>query len=87
MTAVMSEISLFDHFFKFLKSHVKVSFESQNSILDSYLVVVSDFRKFEIESKFCQNVKFFMVAVISEISVFDQYFKFLKSHIKVSFES
>ena len=87
MTAVISEISNFDHFLNILKSHIKVSFESQNGILERYLVVLSDFWKFEIESKFCQNMKFFMTLVISEISVFDHFFKFLRSHIKVSFKS
>ena len=79
MTAVISEISVFDHFFKFLKSHIKVSFESQNGILKRYLVL-SDFGKFEIESKFCQNVKFFMTSVMSEISDFDHFLDILKSH-------
>ena len=79
MTAVISEISVFDHFFTFLKSHIKVSFESQNCILKRYLVL-SDFGKFEIESKFCQNVKFFMTSVMSEISDFDHFLDILKSH-------
>ena len=48
-------------------------------ILESYLVVVNDLLKIEIESKFCQNVKFFMTAVISEISVFDHFLNILKS--------
>ena len=87
MTAVISEISDFDHFLNILKSHIKVSFESQIGIPESYLVVLSDFWKFEIESNICQNVKFFMTAVISEISDFDHFLNILKSHIKVSFES
>ena len=87
MTAVISEISDFDHFLNILKSHIKVSFESQNGILESYLVVLSEFWKFEIESKFCQILKLFMTAVTSEISDFDHFLNILKSHIKVSFES
>ena len=80
MTSVITEISHFDHFLSILKSHIKESFESQNGILESYLVVLSDFWKFEIESKFCQNVKFFMTAVISEISDFDHFLNIHKSH-------
>ena len=41
---------------------------SQNNILDSYLVVFNDFLMFENESKFCQNLKFFMTAINGEIS-------------------
>ena len=52
MTAVIREISDFDHFLKILKSHIKVSFESQNGILESYAVVLNEFWKFEIESNF-----------------------------------
>ena len=87
MTAVISEISDFDHLFNIVKSYMKVSFQSQNSILDSYLVVLNDFWKFEIESKFCQNVKFLMTAVISEISDFYHFLNILKTHMKVSFKS
>ena len=65
---------------------MKVSFESQNGILESYLVVLNDFSKFEIESKFCQNVKCFMTEVISKISNFDHFLNILKIHVKVSFE-
>ena len=87
ITAVISVISDYDHFLNILKSHIKVSFESQNGILESYLAVLSDFWKFEIESKFCQNVKFFITAVIREISDFYHFLNIFKSHIKVSFES
>ena len=87
MTTVISEISDFDHFLNILKTHMKVSFDSQNCILESYLVVLNDFWKFEVESKFCQNVKFFMTAVISEISDFDHFINILKTHMKVSFKS
>ena len=54
MTAVIGKISNFDHFLKILKTHMEVSLEFLNGILESYLVVLNDFRKFEIESKFCQ---------------------------------
>ena len=53
---------------------------SQNGILESYLVVLNEFWKFENESKFCQNVKFFMTAVIYEISDFDHFNNILKSY-------
>ena len=65
---------------------MKVSFKSLNGILVSYLVVLNDFWKFEIESKYCQNVKFFMNTVISEISDFDHFLNILKTDMKVSFE-
>ena len=87
MTAVTSEISDFDHFLNILKTHMKVSFEFQNGILESYLVVLNEVWKFEIESKFCQNVKFFMTAVISKSSNFDYFLNILKTDMKVSFES
>ena len=80
MTAVISEISDFDHFLKIFKTHIEVSFESKNCILESYFVVLNEFWKFEIESKFCQNVKFFITAVIREISDFDHFLNILKSH-------
>ena len=43
MTSVITEISHFDNFLSILKSHIKESFESQNGILESYLVALSDF--------------------------------------------
>ena len=77
MTAVIREISDFDHFLNIFKSRIKVSFESQDGIVESYLVVLNNFCKFENESKFCQNVKFFMTAIISEISDFDHFLNIL----------
>ena len=38
---------------------------------------MQDFWKFEVESKFCQKLKIFMTAVLSEISDFDQLFHHL----------
>ena len=52
MTAVISEISVFNNFFKFLYSQIKASFESWNGFLESYLVVQSDFWKFQILTTF-----------------------------------
>ena len=43
MTVVISEISDFDHFLNILKTDMKVSFEFQNGILESYLVVLNEF--------------------------------------------
>ena len=43
MTAVISEISDFDHFLNILKTHMKVSFDFRNGILESYLVVLNEF--------------------------------------------
>ena len=36
LTAIISEISDFDHFLNNLKSYWSLKFESQNGILDSY---------------------------------------------------
>ena len=44
--------------------------ESAHGILKCSFVDLKDFWKFEIESKFCPNLKFFMTAVISRISDF-----------------
>ena len=38
------------------------------------MLILKDFWKFEVESKFCQKLKIFMTTVISEISDFDQFF-------------
>ena len=43
MTVIISEISDFDHFLNDLKSYWSVKLESQNGILDSYLVVFNDY--------------------------------------------
>ena len=42
ITAVISEISDFEHFLNNLKSYWSLKFQSQNGILDSYLVVFND---------------------------------------------
>ena len=57
-----------------------MNFESQNDLLDSYLVGLNDFLMFENESKFGQNFKFFMNVVIREISNFDHFLNNLKSN-------
>ena len=75
MTAVLSEISDFDQFFKIFISHLWMNCTSQNGILECSYVDLKDFWKFEVESKFCEKLKIFMTAVLSEISDFDQLFK------------
>ena len=75
MTAILSEISDFDQFFKTLISDMWMNCRSQNGILEWFYVYLKDFRKFEVESKFCQKLKIFMTTVLSEISDFDQFFK------------
>ena len=75
MTAVLSEISDFDQFFKTLISDLWMNCKSQNGILECFYVDLKDFWKFEVESKFFQKLKIFMTAVLSEISDFDQFFK------------
>ena len=75
MIAVISEISDFDQLFKTFISALLVDFNSENGILECSLVHLNDFWKFEDESKFCEKLKIFMTAVLSEISDFDQLFK------------
>ena len=75
ITAVLSEISDFDQLFKTFISALLVDFNSENGILECSLVHLNDFWKFEVESKFCEKLKIFMTAVLSEISDFDQLFK------------
>ena len=49
--------------------------KSQKGILECSYVDLKDFWKFDVESKFCEKLKIFMTAVLSEISDFDQLFK------------
>ena len=74
MTAVLSEISDFDHLFKNFISDLWVNCKFKNGILECSYVDLKDFWKFEVVSKFCQNLKVFMTAVLREISDFDQFF-------------
>ena len=46
---------------------------SKIGILKGSLVHLKDLWKFEFESKFCQNLKIFMTAVLSKISDFDHF--------------
>ena len=58
MTAVISEISDFDHFLNILKSHRQANFESQIGILESYLVVLNDFWNLKLSQKFVKMWNF-----------------------------
>ena len=60
---------------------------SQNGILECSLVHLNDFWKFEFESKFCEKLKIFMTAVLSEILDFDQVFKTFISALLVDCNS
>ena len=75
MTAVLSEISDFDQLLKTFISDLWMNCKSQNGILECSYFDFKDFWKFEVESKFCEKLKSFMTAVLSEISDFDQLFK------------
>ena len=61
--------------------------KSQNGILECSYVDLKDFWKFEVESKFCEKLKIFMTAVLSEISDFDQLFKTFISALLVDCNS
>ena len=71
MTAVLSEISDFDHFLNIVISYMWVNYKYQNGILKCSFVDLYYFWKFEVGWKFCQKLKIFMTAVLSEISDFD----------------
>ena len=62
MTAVLGEISDFDHLFISFNYELWVNSKSQNGILKCFFVDLKDFWKFEAESKFCQKLKIFMTA-------------------------
>ena len=73
MTADLSEISDFDHFFNIIFSDLWVNCKCQNDILMCLFVVLNYLWKFEVEWKFCQKLKILMTAVLSEISDFDHF--------------
>ena len=86
MTAVLSEISDFDHFLNIVISDLWVNCKLQNSILKCSFVDLKDFWKFEVESKFCQKLKIFMTAVLSEISEFDHFLNIVISYMWVNYK-
>ena len=53
MTAVLSEISDFDHFLNIVISYMWVNYKYQNGILKRFFVHLYYFWKFEVGSKFC----------------------------------
>ena len=86
MTAVLSEISDFDHFLNIVISDLWVNCKRQNSILKCSFVDLKDFWKFEVESKFCQKLKIFMTAVLSEISDFDHFLNIVISYMWMNYK-
>ena len=53
MTAILSEISDFDHFLNIVISDLWVNCKCQNGILKCSFIDLNYFWKFEVESKFC----------------------------------
>ena len=71
MTAVFNEISDFDHFFNIVISDLWVICKYEYCILKCSLVDLKDLWKFEVDWKFCQNLKIFITAVLTESLDFD----------------
>ena len=84
MTAVLSEISDFDHFLNIAISYLLVNCKCQNNILKCFFVHLNYFWKFEVESKVCQKLKILMTAVLSEISDFDHFLNIVISDLWVN---
>ena len=84
MTAVLSEISDFDHFLNNVISDLRVNCKCQNDILKCFLVYLNYFRKFEVESKLYQKLKIFMSADLSEISDFYHFLNIVISDLWVN---
>ena len=80
MTVVLSEISDFYHFLNVI-SDLLVNCKCQNNILNCFFVVLNHFWKFEVELKFCQNLKILMTAVLSEISDSDHFLNIVISDL------
>ena len=81
MTSFHTEISDFDHFLNIVISDLLVNCMYQNNILKCSLVDLKDLWKFEVESKFCQKLKIFMTAVLSEISDIDHFLNIVISDL------
>ena len=81
MTAELSENSDFDHFLNIVISDLWVNCKYQYCILKCFFVVFNHFRKLEVESKFCQKLKIFMTAVLSEISDFYHFLNIVTSDL------
>ena len=61
--------------------------KSQNGILECPYINLKNFWKFEFESKFCQKLKIFLIAVLREISDFHQFLITLISDLLVNCKS
>ena len=81
MASFVTVNSDFDHFLIIAISYLLVNCKYQNNILKCCFVVLNHFCKFEVESKFCQKLKNFMTAVLSEISDFDHFLKIVISDL------
>ena len=84
MTAVLSEILDFDQFLNNVISDLWVNCKYQNDILKCFLVYFNYLTRFEVESKFCQKLKLFMTADLSEISYFDHFLNIFISDLWVN---
>ena len=77
----------FDHFMNIVISDLWVYCKYQYCILKCSLVDLKDLWRFEVESKFCQKLKIFMTAVLSEISEFDNFLNIAISDLWVNCKS
>ena len=84
MTAVLGEISDFDYHLNIVISDLWVNCRSETGILKCFFVDLNYFWKFEVGSKFCQKLKIFMTAVLSEISDFDYFLNIVISDLWVN---
>ena len=69
----LAKFQILTTFWTLLFCDLWVNCKRQNSILKYSFVDLKDFWKFEVEAKFCQKLKIFMTAVLSEISDFDHF--------------
>ena len=83
-TSVISEISDFDHFLNIAISDLWVNCKYQNHILKCFFVVFNHSGSLRLSQKFCQKLKIFMTAVVSEISDFDHFLNIVISDLWVN---
>ena len=81
MTADLSEISDINLFLNSVISELWVNCKCQYNILKCFFVDLNYFWMFEVESKFCQKLKIFMTAVLTEISDFDHFLNIVISDL------
>ena len=84
MTVVLSKISDFDHFLNIVISDLWVNCKHQNHILKCFFVVYNHSWSLRLSQKFCQKLKIFMTAVLSEISDFDHFLNIVISDLWVN---